>query len=67
MAEIFTKIFGEKLAKENLVEANNLNRLPSPHQLQGKIILNDKTKQEENSNEEDGTEESDLSEVIFYL
>ena len=67
MAEIFTKIFGEKLAKENLVEANNLNRLPSPHQLQGKIILKDKTKQEENSNEEDGTEESDLSEVIFYL
>ena len=39
MAEIFTRIFGEKLAKENLVELNNLDRLPSPHQLQGKIIL----------------------------
>ena len=39
MAEIFTKVFGEKLAKENLVLANNLDRLPSPHQLQGKIIL----------------------------
>ena len=39
MAEIFDNIFGDKLAKENLVELNNLNRLPSPHQLQGKIIL----------------------------
>ena len=39
MAEIFTNIFGEKLARENLVELNNLNRLPSPHQLQRKIIL----------------------------
>ena len=67
MAEIFTKIFGEKLAKENLVETNNLDRLPSPHQLQGKIILKAKTKQEENSNEEDGTEENDLSEVIYIL
>ena len=39
MAEIFINIFGDKLAKENLVELNNLDRLPSPHQLQGKIIL----------------------------
>ena len=39
MAEIFTDIFGDKLAKQNLVELNNLDRLPSPHQLQGKIIL----------------------------
>ena len=39
MTEIFTNIFGDKLAKENLVELNNLDRLPSPHQLQGKIIL----------------------------
>lgn len=39
MAEIFMDIFGEKLAKENLVELNNLGRLPSPKQLQGKIIL----------------------------
>ena len=39
MAEIFTKIFGEKLAKENLVNTKNLDRLPSPDQLQRKIIL----------------------------
>ena len=39
MAEIFINVFGDKLAKENLVELNNLDRLPSPHQLQGKIIL----------------------------
>ena len=39
MAEIFTNIFGDKLASDNLVELNDLNRLPSPHQLQGKIIL----------------------------
>lgn len=39
MAEIFTRVFGEKLAKENLTETYNLDRLPSPHQLQRKIIL----------------------------
>ena len=39
MAEIFTRIFGEKLAKENLVKIYDLDRLPSPHQLQRKIIL----------------------------
>ena len=39
MAEIFVNIFGDKLVKENLVELNNLDRLPSPHQLQRKIIL----------------------------
>ena len=39
MAEIFTNIFGDKLASDNLVKLNNLDRLPSPHQLQGKIIL----------------------------
>lgn len=39
MAEIFINIFGDKLAKENLVELYNLDRLPSPYQLQGKIIL----------------------------
>lgn len=32
-------IFGDKLATENLVELNNLDRLPSPHQLQGKVLL----------------------------
>lgn len=39
MAEIFQEIFGPKLVKENLVEKENLNRLPSPQQLQGMIIL----------------------------
>ena len=40
MAEIFMEIFGENLLKEeNLVKVNNVDRLPSPHQLQGKIIL----------------------------
>lgn len=39
MAEIFTNIFGENLVKENLVELQYLDRLPSPQQLQGKIIL----------------------------
>lgn len=39
MAEIFMNIFGDKLATENLVELNNLDRLPSPHQLQGKVLL----------------------------
>ena len=40
MAEIFIEIFGEKLGREeNLLKLNGLDRLPSPHQLQGKIIL----------------------------
>ena len=39
MAQIFNDIFGDNLAKENLVELEKLNRLPSPHELQGKIIL----------------------------
>ena len=40
MAEIFTEIFGEKLeTEEALVKVNGQDRLPSPHQLQGKIIL----------------------------
>ena len=39
MADIFQKVFGPKLVKENLVKNENLNRLPSPHQLQGMIIL----------------------------
>ena len=37
MAEIFARIFGDRLAVENLVELHNLDRLPSPHQLQGKL------------------------------
>ena len=40
MAELFMEIFGENLLKEeNLVKVNSVDRLPSPHQLQGKIIL----------------------------
>lgn len=39
MADIFMDIFGDKLVKENLVEIKHLNRLPSPNELQGKIIL----------------------------
>lgn len=39
MAEIFQHVFGPKLVKENLVEKENLERLPSPKQLQGMIIL----------------------------
>lgn len=39
MAEIFQEVFGPKLVKENLVDKDNLDRLPSPQQLQGMIIL----------------------------
>ena len=40
MAEIFIEIFGKKVEKgENLVKFNGQDRLPSPCQLQGKIIL----------------------------
>lgn len=40
MAQMFMEIFGTKLEKEeNLLKVNNVDRLPSPHQLQGKIIL----------------------------
>jgi len=39
MAQIFNVVFGDNLAKENLVEIDDLDRLPSPHKLQGKIIL----------------------------
>ncbi|XP_065898553.1 1-phosphatidylinositol 4,5-bisphosphate phosphodiesterase delta-4-like [Dysidea avara] len=39
MAQIFNDVFGDNLAKENLVELEELNQLPSPLKLQGKIIL----------------------------
>ena len=39
MTQIFQDIFGPKLVKENLVEKDEMDRLPSPHQLQGMIIL----------------------------
>ena len=39
MAKIFRAIFEERLPKENLVELEGRQRLPSPEELQGKIIL----------------------------
>ncbi|XP_065898548.1 uncharacterized protein [Dysidea avara] len=39
MAQIFNDVFGDNLAKDNLVELEELNQLPSPLKLQGKIIL----------------------------
>ena len=39
MAQIFIEVFGEKFGKEKLVEVDDLDRLPSPLELQGKIIL----------------------------
>ena len=48
MAQIFTDVFGDNLAKENLVELQNLDRLPSPHELQGKIILRGTVKSSSN-------------------
>ena len=42
MAAIFQEVFGDKLVKENLVEQQHLNRLPSPDKLKGKIILKGK-------------------------
>lgn len=39
MAAIFQNVFGDKLVKNNLVEEQNLKRLPSLNELKGKIIL----------------------------
>ena len=39
MAKIFRAIMGEVLPSENLVEIEGRERLPSPLELQGKIIL----------------------------
>ncbi len=39
MAKIFRAIFDEMLPKEDLVELEGRERLPSPQELQGKIIL----------------------------
>ena len=44
MAQIFNEVFGEKLVKETLTEGEQLGELPSPHELQGKIILKGKVK-----------------------
>lgn len=39
MAKIFRAIFDEMLPEEDLVELEGRERLPSPQELQGKIIL----------------------------
>ena len=39
MAAIFQEVFGDALVKKNLVDEQNLNRLPSPNEMKGKIIL----------------------------
>ena len=44
MAQIFNEVFGDKLVKETLTEGEKLDKLPSPHELQGKIILKGKVK-----------------------
>ena len=52
MAEIFQEIFGSKLVTKNLVEENNLNRLPSPDKLKGKIILKGRKSSDERTSDE---------------
>ena len=44
MAKIFRAIFEERLPRENLVELEGRQRLPSPEELQGKVILKGSTK-----------------------
>ena len=39
MAKIFRAIFDKMLPEEDLVELDGRERLPSPQELQGKIIL----------------------------
>ena len=39
MAAIFQEVFGDALVQKNLVYKQNLNRLPSPNEMKGKIIL----------------------------
>ena len=39
MATTFRDIFKDMLPREDLVELEERERLPSPHELQGKIIL----------------------------
>jgi len=39
MATIFQEVFGSRLVKKNMVEEQNLQRLPSPNELKKKIIL----------------------------
>ena len=46
MAEHFVEIMGDVLCKDNLVEIEGRERLPSPTELQGKIILKGSFKKE---------------------
>ena len=39
MAKIFLAVMGDMLPLENLVEVEGRERLPSPQELQGKILL----------------------------
>ena len=47
MARIFQVVMGEMLATDNLVEADGRERLPSPQELQGKIILKGSFKEQQ--------------------
>ena len=47
MAKIFNAIFDDMLPKEDLVELEGRERLPSPQELQGKIILKGSYKRDE--------------------
>ena len=46
MAKIFLDVMGDVLTLENLVELEGRERLPSPQELQGKIILKGSFKKE---------------------
>ena len=46
MAKIFLAVMGDVLARDNLVELEGRERLPSPQELQGKIILKGSFKEE---------------------
>ena len=46
MAKLFIEIMGDVLCIENLVETEDRERLPSPIELQGKIILKGTFKKE---------------------
>ena len=46
IAKIFLEVFGNKLVTENLAKQQGLERLPSPQQLQGKIILRGSVKRQ---------------------
>ena len=47
MAKTFRAIFGDMLLDKDLVELEGRTRLPSPQELQGKIILKGSYKQQE--------------------